>query len=222
MPPLLLYRGGKSDSLFLYSALSLRLLDALVLYGMAYLQTGMLMILALQRCFPPSTSLGLLPYTEGNKDTRRISVVCLTKWLPESVRAIPMGSTAASLSSVEVPPAWVSLRSALTQGALWMCDRLWVGEFVLMLKRQRTQTDNPGLKQCCSNFPPWTREHMCKQLNLIQSHTRAVHIFHLRLSHSELRQKVATLWLVKARKLPSVNPKSMWPTQQTKYSPLHV
>lgn len=123
-PPCYFTGGAKVTLFFLYSALSLRLLDALVLYGMAYLQTGMLMILALQRCFPPSTSLGLLPYTKGNKDTRRISVVCLTKWLPESVRAIPMGSTAASLSSVEVPPAWVSLRSALTQGALWMCDRL--------------------------------------------------------------------------------------------------
>ena len=133
-----------------------------MLYGVAYLQTGMLMILALQRCFPPppSPSPGLLLYTEGNKDTRRISVVCLTKWLPESERAMPMGSTATPLSSAlprlcrGPPPARASLRSALSQGALWMCDRLWVGEFVLMLKRQRTQTDNPRLKQRCSNFPP--------------------------------------------------------------------
>lgn len=50
--------------------------------------------------------------------------------------------------------ARASLRSALSQGALWICDRLWVGEFILMLKRQRTQTDNPRLKQSCSNFPP--------------------------------------------------------------------
>lgn len=48
---------------------------------------------------PPSPSPGLLLYTEGNKDTRRISVVCLTKWLPESEKAMPMGSTTTLLSS---------------------------------------------------------------------------------------------------------------------------
>ena len=62
----------------------------------------------------PSPSPGLLLYTEGNKDTRRISVVCLTKWLPESERAMPMGSTAAllcsaPLGSVEVPPPHCSV-----------------------------------------------------------------------------------------------------------------
>ncbi|CAB1418033.1 unnamed protein product [Pleuronectes platessa] len=83
-----------------------------MLNSVAYLQTGMLVILALQRCPPPQhphPSPSLLLYTEGNKDTRRISVVCLTKWLPESERAMPMGSTAAllcsaPLGSVEVPP----------------------------------------------------------------------------------------------------------------------
>lgn len=60
-------RGQKWLSFFLYSpslsqrvsvcfALSLRLLDALMLYSMAYLQTGMLMILALQRCPPTPTT----------------------------------------------------------------------------------------------------------------------------------------------------------------------
>lgn len=48
---------------------------------------------------PPSPSPGLLLYTEGNKDTRRISVVCLTKWLPESEKAMPMGSTTTLLNS---------------------------------------------------------------------------------------------------------------------------
>lgn len=57
--------------------------------------------------------------------------------------------------------AWASLRSALSQGALWICDRLGVGEFILMLKRQRTQTDNPRLKQSCSNFPPFKQENIC-------------------------------------------------------------
>lgn len=47
------------------------------------------------RCTPSS---GLLLYAEGNKDTRRISVVRLTKWLPETERAMPMGSTATSRS----------------------------------------------------------------------------------------------------------------------------
>lgn len=78
-----------------------------MLYDVAYLQTGMLMIVALQRCpLPHNPSPGLLLYTEGNKDTRRISVVCLTKWLPETERAMPMGSPATLLSSVyvEVPP----------------------------------------------------------------------------------------------------------------------
>lgn len=37
-------------------ALSLPLLDVLMLYSVAYLQTGMLMILALQRCFPPASA----------------------------------------------------------------------------------------------------------------------------------------------------------------------
>lgn len=107
---------------------------------------------------PPSLSPGLLLCTEGNKDTRRISVVCLTKWLPESERAMPMGTTTTLLRSTRrcrgPPPACASLRSALSQGALWMCDRLCVGEVVLMLKKQRTQQDNPWLKQCCSNFSP--------------------------------------------------------------------
>lgn len=48
---------------------------------------------------PPSLSPGLLLCTEGNKDTRRISVVCLTKWLPESERAMPMGATTTLLRS---------------------------------------------------------------------------------------------------------------------------
>lgn len=110
-------RGAKVTLLFLYSpplsrwvsvcsSLILPLLDALILYSAAYLQTGMLMILALQRCSPPPPSPypspGLLLYTEGNKDTRRISVVCLTKWLPESERAMPMGSTATPLSSTRL------------------------------------------------------------------------------------------------------------------------
>lgn len=43
------------------------------------------------RCSPSS---GLRLYAEGNKDTRRISVVRLTKWLPETERVMPMGSTA--------------------------------------------------------------------------------------------------------------------------------
>ena len=47
---------------------------------------------------PPSPSPGLLLYTEGNKDTRRISVVFLTKWLPESEKAMPMGSATTPLS----------------------------------------------------------------------------------------------------------------------------
>lgn len=113
---------------------------------------------------PPSP--GLLLYTEGNKDTRRISVVCLTKWVAREWEGHAHGlnrnpaqlRSALSRSPPPAPPpppplAWASLRSALSQGALWMCDRLWVGEFMLMLKRQRTQTDNPQLKRCCGNFP---------------------------------------------------------------------
>lgn len=49
-----------------------------------------------RRSGPPSS--GLLLHAEGNKDTRRISVVRPTKWLPESVRAMPMGSTASPRS----------------------------------------------------------------------------------------------------------------------------
>lgn len=167
----ILRRGGKSDSpvslfslsvsvsisLFCSQLASIRCLNA-VQRGLSSNRnaddTGPAAVL------PPSPSPGLLLYTEGNKDTRRISVVCLTKWLPESEKAMPMGSTTTLFSSTLLcrgpprPPAWASLRSALSQGALWMCDRLWVGEFMLMLKRQRTQTDNPWLKQCCSNFPP--------------------------------------------------------------------
>lgn len=101
--------GGQMWLLFLYSAsLSQRvsvcfaLLDALMLYSVAYLQTGMLMIAALQRCFPPSLSPGLRLCTEGNKDTRRISVVCLTKWLPESETAVPMGSTTTLLGCAQL------------------------------------------------------------------------------------------------------------------------
>lgn len=47
---------------------------------------------------PPIPIPGLLLCAEGNKDTRRISVVCLAKWLPETERAMPMGSTATPLS----------------------------------------------------------------------------------------------------------------------------
>lgn len=105
MTLLSLYSLSLSRCVSFCFALSLRLLDALLLYSVAYLQTGMLMIVALQQCHPPphpGPSLGLLLYTEGNKDTRRISVVCLTKWLPESERAMPMGSSATLLSSAQL------------------------------------------------------------------------------------------------------------------------
>lgn len=127
-------------------ALSWPALDVLMLYTVAYLQTGALIAhgpAAVLQPTPSSLSPGLLLCTEGNKDTRRISVVCLTKWLPESERAVPMGATTSpSLSRPPLhpadshPAARASLRSALSEGALCMCDRLWVGEFMLMLKRQ--------------------------------------------------------------------------------------
>lgn len=136
------YRLCLSES-SIYLALSLPPLDALMLYSVAYLQTGTLMILALQRHTPspprpptpaPAPSRGPAPlHAEGNKDTRRISVVCLTKWLPETERAMPMGfiATPAQFHSSPPPPpphmhilTRASLRSALSQGALRMCDRL--------------------------------------------------------------------------------------------------
>lgn len=96
-----------------YFAVSLFLLDTLMLYNVAYLRIGML-TLTLRRClyrqrhcYPhprctPPPSPGLLLCAEGNKDTRRISVVCLAKWLPETERAMPMGSTATPLSCAPV------------------------------------------------------------------------------------------------------------------------
>lgn len=100
------------DRLFPYSS---TLWDTFMLYNVAYPQIRMLIILALQLCpyhhhhychhpplpctpppHPPSS--GLLLYAEGNKDTRRISVVRRTKWLPETERAMPMGSAATSFS----------------------------------------------------------------------------------------------------------------------------
>lgn len=104
------FKGGKSDSpfsLFLFSVSvsiylfcsllsSIRCLNA-VQHGLSSNRnaddTGPAAVL------PPSPSLGLLLYREGNKDTRRISVVCLTKWLPESEKAMPMGSTTTLLRS---------------------------------------------------------------------------------------------------------------------------
>ncbi|KAK5622401.1 hypothetical protein CRENBAI_004219 [Crenichthys baileyi] len=92
--------------------------------------------MAQQRCFNPPTPSSLSPdlllYTEGNKDTRRISVVCLTKWLPESERAVPMGTTTSPALSkspppptASPPPARASLRSVLSQGALWMSSAVY-------------------------------------------------------------------------------------------------
>lgn len=55
---------------------------------------------------PPSLNPGPRLHTEGNKDTRRISVVCLTKYLPESEKAMPMGSNTAllGLAASRSPP----------------------------------------------------------------------------------------------------------------------
>lgn len=74
--------GAKVTLLFLSSpslsqwvsvcfALSLRLLDALMLYSVAYLQTGMLMILALQRCSPPPTPTPIQPQPRPCSSTQR-------------------------------------------------------------------------------------------------------------------------------------------------------
>lgn len=157
------------DRLFPYSS---TLWDTFMLYNVAYPQIRMLIILALQLCpyhhhhhchhpplpcTPPAlacSSMQRAIKTQGGlvlcgeqSGCQRPRGPC--PWAQQQPR-----SAVLLFAGAPRHHARASLRSALSQGALWICDRLWVGEFILMLKRQRTQTDNPRLKQSCSNFPP--------------------------------------------------------------------